>query len=83
MGKSNPTSDKKLLPSGAPKQLIRELYIKNNQSELTKVMHRVCIKQNPHYSIKFAKGKQDLTQKELSLVVEEIGPPAGYLEEFE
>jgi hypothetical protein len=85
MEKSNPTSNKKLLPSGASKQIIKYLYRRDqSQANLTAEMHAVCIFHNPTNK---PRGKcinqTGLSRRELEILVDRIGPPTGYLEEFE
>ena len=77
------TIKKKLLPAGASKSTIRDIYVGVSKAEVTRAMHIICVKHNPEVSITTSINKPDLTQKELELLVDRIGTPKGYLAEFE
>jgi hypothetical protein len=68
----------KLLPCGATKAQIFEMYPYESDKYLRKLMQSIQVENNPHIPEEFAKKRQRLTRKELEKVIDVMGTPRGY-----
>ncbi len=72
----------KLLPCGARKKKIFKWYPMEPEKNFRILIHAIQIESNPHLSAKGAKNRKHLSRKELKKIVDIIGPPEGYSENF-
>ena len=76
------TSSLKLLPCGATKQRIAELYPREPESYLRKLMQSIQVDTNPHLSKEAAKNRKRLTRRELEKLIHVLGLPKGYSNQY-
>lgn len=74
---------KKLMPNSLNKQQVRRMYWHLSNSYVTKTLHYVQIENNPHLSEEESVNRHILNNKELKHIVDIMGAPQGYSEEFE
>lgn len=72
----------KLLPCGAKKQKVAEMYPREPDDTLRDWIHTIQMVNNPHLSEKKVKNKKHLSRKDLKDLVEALGPPKGYSDKF-
>jgi len=72
----------KLLPCGAKKQKIAQMYAKVPDVTLRGWIHTIQIINNPHVSEKKIKNKKYLTRKDLEDLIDAVGLPSGYSDKF-
>ena len=82
MIKNEKPSTLKLLPCGARKSTIVEMYPREPESYLRKLMHSIQIETNPHLSEKAARNRKRLSRREMEKLVEVLGEPRGYQNKF-
>lgn len=76
----NPTQ--KLLPCGARKSQIVQMYPREPEGYLRKLIHSIQIETNPHLSVEAAKNRKRLSRRELEKLVDVLGVPKGYQNKF-
>ena len=72
----------KLLPCGATKSQVFEMYPTESDKYLRTLMQSIQIENNPHIPESYAKKRQRLTRKELEKVIDVMGTPRGYENRF-
>jgi len=72
----------KLLPCGAKKQKVAEMYPQEPDDSLRKWIHSIQMNNNPHLTEKEVKRKKHLSRKDLKDLVEALDPPKGYSDKF-
>ncbi len=72
----------KPLPCGAKKQKIFKWYPMEPEKNFRKFIHSIQIESNPHLSVYSAIRRRHLNRKEIKKIVDLIGPPEGYSENF-
>ncbi len=76
----NPTL--KLLPCGARKSQIVQMYPREPEGYLRKLIHSIQVETNPHLSVEAAKNRKRLSRRELEKLVDVLGVPRGYQNKF-
>lgn len=79
---SKEKSPLKLLPCGATKQRIAEMYPREPETYLRKLMQSIQIETNPHLNEADARNRKRLTRRELEKLIDVLGTPKGYSGEF-
>ncbi|QED37996.1 hypothetical protein FK178_09770 [Antarcticibacterium arcticum] len=72
----------KLLPCGARKSTIVEMYPREPEAYLRKLIHSIQIETNQHLSPLAAKNRKRLSRRELEKLIEVVGLPKGYCNNF-
>lgn len=71
----NPTQ--KLLPCGARKSQIVQMYPREPEGYLRKLIHSIQVETNPHLSIEAAKNRKRLSRREIEKLIDVVGLPKG------
>ncbi len=72
----------KLLPCGATKAQVFEMYPYESDKYLRNLMQSIQIENNPQMIENSAKKRKRLTRKELEKVIDIMGTPRGYENKF-
>lgn len=75
-------SSLKLLPCGTTKQKIVELYPREPEGYLRKLIQSIQIETNPHLSEAAARNRKRLSRRELEKLIDVLGTPKGYSGKF-
>ncbi len=82
MIKNEKSSDLKLLPCGTRKSTIVEMYPREPEGYLRKLIHSIQIETNPHLTEIAAKSRKRLTRREMEKLIDVLGTPKGYENRF-
>ena len=82
MIRNEKSSNLKLLPCGASKQKIAEMYPREPDAYLRKLIHSIQIETNPHLSEEAARNRKRLSRRELEKLIDVLGLPKGYSGNF-
>lgn len=72
------TSSLKLLPCGAFKSKIFQMWPREPEKYMKRLIHSIQIETNPHLSEKEAVHRKRLSRREIEKLVEVLGAPKGY-----
>lgn len=72
----------KLLPCGTRKSKISEMYPREPENYMRKLIHSIQVETNPHLSEEAAKNRKRITRREMEKLVDVLGTPKGYQNKF-
>lgn len=72
----------KNLPCGATKSQVLEMYPRESEAYLKKLMQSIQIENNPQLPETMIKNRKRLNRKEVEVLVDVLGIPRGYENKF-
>lgn len=72
----------KKLPCGATKSQILQMYPRESDTYMRKLMQSIQIENNPQLPEKMIKNRKRLNRKEVKILIEVLGTPKGYQNTF-
>lgn len=82
MIKNEKSSNLKFLPCGTRKSTIVEMYPREPEGYLRKLIHSIQVETNPHLSEKAAKNRKRVSRREMEKLIDVVGVPKGYQNKF-
>ena len=82
MIKNEKFSTLKLLPCGARKSQIVQMYPREPEGYLRKLIHSIQVETNPHLSVNAAKNRKRISRRELEKLIDVLGLPKGYSSKY-